>query len=310
MRAAWRTRSAFRITSWMKADNFERAGHRLFHRGIPQRPHAEPVRDVQREGEVRQSLGEGEGGRRGLHRHRALRHRRASRRSRGAAPRAAIRARISRISSSACGRRSSSARSSRSARWRRPEIRAIARQLGLKTADKVDSQEICFVPGNDYKAFLKSHLGEGEFHPGGIYDKAGNRVAEHEGIEMFTIGQRKGLPGGSPRPMYVIDIDPGDEPRDRRRGRGFDHRGIRDRPRALASATPTRAVRGHGENPLRPSRRGGDGLSRRKRHRARPPAHAAARRHARPGRRLLSRRRSARRRLDRPPASRSCPRHA
>jgi tRNA-specific 2-thiouridylase len=88
------------------------------------------------------------------------------------------------------------------------EIRAIARQIGLKTADKVDSQEICFVPGNDYKAFLKSHLGEKEFHPGGIYDKAGNRVAEHEGIEMFTIGQRKGLPGGSPRPMYVIDIDP------------------------------------------------------------------------------------------------------
>jgi tRNA-specific 2-thiouridylase len=88
------------------------------------------------------------------------------------------------------------------------EIRAIARQIGLKTADKVDSQEICFVPGNDYKAFLKSHLGEKEFHPGGIYDKSGNRVAEHEGIEMFTIGQRKGLPGGSPRPMYVIDIDP------------------------------------------------------------------------------------------------------
>ena len=51
------------------------------------------------------------------------------------------------------------------------EIRAIARQLGLKTADKVDSQEICFVPGNDYKAFLKGHLGAGEFHPGGIYDK-------------------------------------------------------------------------------------------------------------------------------------------
>jgi tRNA-specific 2-thiouridylase len=88
------------------------------------------------------------------------------------------------------------------------EIRAIARELGLKTADKVDSQEICFVPGNDYKAFLRSHLGEGEFHPGGIYDKEGNRLAEHEGIEMFTIGQRKGLPGGSARPRYVIDIDP------------------------------------------------------------------------------------------------------
>ncbi len=48
----------------------------------------------------------------------------------------------------------------------KPEIREIARELGLKVADKVDSQEICFVPGNDYKAFLKSHLGEEEFHQG------------------------------------------------------------------------------------------------------------------------------------------------
>ncbi len=90
----------------------------------------------------------------------------------------------------------------------KPEIRAIARQLGLKVADKADSQEICFVPGNDYKAFLKTHLDAGEFHPGGIFDQTGTRIAEHEGIEMFTIGQRKGLPGGSPRPRYVIDIDP------------------------------------------------------------------------------------------------------
>ncbi|MEI6712346.1 MAG: tRNA 2-thiouridine(34) synthase MnmA [Verrucomicrobiota bacterium] len=88
------------------------------------------------------------------------------------------------------------------------EIRAIARKLGLKVADKADSQEICFVPGNDYKAFLKGHLGESQFQPGGIFDKWGTRVAEHEGIEMFTIGQRKGLPGGSAKPMYVIDIDP------------------------------------------------------------------------------------------------------
>ena len=88
------------------------------------------------------------------------------------------------------------------------EIRAIARKLGLKVAEKQDSQEICFVPGNDYKAFLKSHMGAQEFHPGGIYDKSGRRIAEHDGIEMFTIGQRKGLPGGSPKPVYVIDIDP------------------------------------------------------------------------------------------------------
>src|SRR5881397_210177 len=90
----------------------------------------------------------------------------------------------------------------------KPEIRKIAHSLGLKVADKIDSQEICFVPGNDYKAFLRSHLGEKEFHRGEIYDVAGNFIAEHEGIELFTIGQRKGLPGGSLRPRYVVDLDP------------------------------------------------------------------------------------------------------
>ena len=90
---------------------------------------------------------------------------------------------------------------------RKPEIRKIAHSLGLKVADKIDSQEICFVPGNDYKAFLRSHLGENEFHRGEIYDVDGNFVGEHDGIELFTIGQRRGLPGGSARPRYVIDLD-------------------------------------------------------------------------------------------------------
>jgi tRNA-specific 2-thiouridylase len=90
----------------------------------------------------------------------------------------------------------------------KPQIREIARSLGLKVADKIDSQEICFVPGNDYKAFLRSHLGETEFHHGEIYDVDGNFIAEHDGIELFTIGQRKGLPGGSARPRYVVDLDP------------------------------------------------------------------------------------------------------
>ena len=93
-------------------------------------------------------------------------------------------------------------------RMSKTEIRSIARTLGLKVADKADSQEICFVPGQDYKAFLRSHLGRDEFHPGGIYDLEGNFIAPHDGIEMFTIGQRKGLPGGSLRPRYVVDLDP------------------------------------------------------------------------------------------------------
>jgi len=91
---------------------------------------------------------------------------------------------------------------------RKPEIRKIAHSLGLKVADKIDSQEICFVPGNDYKAFLRSHLGENKFHRGEIYDVDGNFVGQHDGLELFTIGQRKGLPGGSGKPRYVVDLDP------------------------------------------------------------------------------------------------------
>src|SRR5207245_10145683 len=93
-------------------------------------------------------------------------------------------------------------------RMTKSEIRAIARKLGLKVADKADSQEICFVPGQDYKAFLRSHLGENKFHRGGIYNLDGNYIAAHDGIETFTIGQRKGLPGGSAQPRYVVDLDP------------------------------------------------------------------------------------------------------
>jgi tRNA-specific 2-thiouridylase len=93
-------------------------------------------------------------------------------------------------------------------RMSKSEIRAIARKIGLRVADKPDSQEICFVPGQDYKAFLRLHLGENQFHPGGIYDLDGNFIAPHNGIELFTIGQRKGLPGGSAQPRYVVDLDP------------------------------------------------------------------------------------------------------
>ena len=85
------------------------------------------------------------------------------------------------------------------------EIRGIARKLGLKVADKEDSQEICFVPGKDYKSFLRDR-GE-TFQTGGFYDTKGVYLGPHEGIELFTIGQRKGLPGGAGAPRYVIDID-------------------------------------------------------------------------------------------------------
>ena len=64
------------------------------------------------------------------------------------------------------------------------------------------------MPANDYKTFLRSHLGDSGFHRGEIYDVDGNFIGAHDGIELYTIGQRKGLPGGSVRPRYVVDIDP------------------------------------------------------------------------------------------------------
>lgn len=90
----------------------------------------------------------------------------------------------------------------------KPEVRDVAKKLGLKVYDKEDSQEICFVPGNDYGAFLKSHMGEKEFHPGEIVHRDGRLLGKHEGIEFFTVGQRKGIGLSHPTPLYVLDIDP------------------------------------------------------------------------------------------------------
>ena len=117
----------------------------------------------------------------------------------------------------------------------KPQIREIAHSLGLKVADKIDSQEICFVPGNDYKAFLRSHLGENEFHRGEIYDVDGNFVAEHGGIELFTIGQRKGLPGGSLAAALRCRSRSGNKSRHRWRRRRLGLRGVRNRSCELAS---------------------------------------------------------------------------
>jgi tRNA-specific 2-thiouridylase len=87
------------------------------------------------------------------------------------------------------------------------DTRDTARQCGLKTADKEESMEICFVPDNDYGGFLKK-AGLAEAHRGEIVDTAGRVLGHHEGIEFYTIGQRKGLGLSSPNPMYVLELDP------------------------------------------------------------------------------------------------------
>lgn len=88
------------------------------------------------------------------------------------------------------------------------EIRRIASEAGLPVADKPDSQDICFIPSGDYKAFVEPRLTV--VTPGDIVDSAGTVLAQHDGVHRFTVGQRKGLPlpGGSPRPIFVTDIDP------------------------------------------------------------------------------------------------------
>ena len=91
------------------------------------------------------------------------------------------------------------------------EVRATARQQGLALADKPDSQEICFIPGGDYKQFLDAYLADrGEAIPdtsGELVTISGDVVGYHEGIHNFTVGQRKGLGIATGSPLYVIGIN-------------------------------------------------------------------------------------------------------
>lgn len=85
------------------------------------------------------------------------------------------------------------------------EVRRIAQTLDVNISVKKDSQEICFIPDNDYIGFLKKHASLGK--KGALKDGEGNILATHEGISGFTIGQRKGLGVSLGYPAYVIDID-------------------------------------------------------------------------------------------------------
>jgi tRNA-specific 2-thiouridylase len=89
----------------------------------------------------------------------------------------------------------------------KPEVRAVARSLGLVTADKPESQEICFVPGGDYRDALRERGGWAP-ERGPIVDAAGDRVGEHPGAAGFTVGQRRGIGVAADAPRYVSRIDP------------------------------------------------------------------------------------------------------
>jgi tRNA-specific 2-thiouridylase len=90
------------------------------------------------------------------------------------------------------------------------ETRGYARRLGLVTADKPESVEICFVPDDDYVGVLERHLPPDApaLAPGPLVTTAGDVIGEHHGFARYTIGQRKGLPGGGGGPRYVVAIRP------------------------------------------------------------------------------------------------------
>jgi tRNA-specific 2-thiouridylase len=91
------------------------------------------------------------------------------------------------------------------------EVRAIARELGIETAEKPESQEICFVPDGDYARFVEDYAA-GEMQraagePGEIASTAGSVIGEHTGLHRFTVGQRRGIGIASAEPLYVVRID-------------------------------------------------------------------------------------------------------
>jgi tRNA-specific 2-thiouridylase len=92
----------------------------------------------------------------------------------------------------------------------KPQVRDLARKHGLASAEKPDSQEICFVPGGDYKRFIDAYLADqGEALPdtaGELVTTSGEVIGEHHGIHNFTVGQRKGLGVATGSPLYVIQI--------------------------------------------------------------------------------------------------------
>jgi tRNA-uridine 2-sulfurtransferase len=92
----------------------------------------------------------------------------------------------------------------------KPETRAYARRLGLTTSEKQESVEICFVPNDDYVSVLERHLPADApaLTPGPLVTTAGQMIGEHQGYGRYTIGQRKGLPGGFDGPRYVVAIRP------------------------------------------------------------------------------------------------------
>ena len=90
--------------------------------------------------------------------------------------------------------------------YSKKEIRKMAKEMNFSVHDKPDSQEICFVPDNDYTRFLDDNYPE-IAEKGPILDTAGNKLGEHNGLYNYTVGQRKGLGISAPHALYVLKLD-------------------------------------------------------------------------------------------------------
>ena len=90
----------------------------------------------------------------------------------------------------------------------KPEVRREALRLGLRVAEKAESQEVCFIPDNRYGKFLEGRRGRGISQPGEIVNRQGRVLGFHRGIYGYTVGQRRGLGIAAPEPHYVLALDP------------------------------------------------------------------------------------------------------
>lgn len=88
----------------------------------------------------------------------------------------------------------------------KPQVREIARQLGLPVAERPDSQDLCFLGGDDYRDFLRRNL-PGVEQPGPILTTQGQVIGQHRGLAFYTVGQRRGLGLSNPQPLYVLGKD-------------------------------------------------------------------------------------------------------
>ena len=182
--------------------------HGPVRRRVRRRPDAQPVRHVQHLAQVRQALVVRQAGRGRLRGDRPLRPDRGRRRRvapgrPGGRPRQGPVVRPVRPPA-----RAAAARPLPGRRLPKAEIRAIARELGLPVHDKPDSQEICFVPDDDYLGFVRGRRPGLRHRRARSSTRTGTVLGRHAGIEAFTIGQRRGLGIAVGEPRYVVQIEP------------------------------------------------------------------------------------------------------